>query len=107
RDEAFGKQLAHRRFTLRTNYRNSAEIFEFAADVITGQGSAEQLPNAVRRTGEPPRVRSIDGVDAERALQSEVKELLDASAGTGGGSAAMDRMGQVERWRAGQADDRL
>ena len=107
RDEAFGKQLAHRRFTLRTNYRNSAEIFEFAADVITGQGSAEQLPNAVRRTGEPPRVRSIDGVDAERALQSEVKELLDASAGTVGVIAAMDRMEQVERWLAGQADDRL
>lgn len=107
RDEMFGNQSTRRRFTLRTNYRNSAEIFDFAADVIAGYGQDDQLPDAVRRTGEPPRVRGIDAADAEHALQAEVKELLDSAVGTVGVISAMDRLGQVERWLAGQADERL
>jgi len=107
RDEAFGKHLTRRRFTLRTNYRNSAEIFEFAANVIANRGQDEQLPNAVRHTGETPRVQLVEPADLESTLQSEVKELLDSAVGTVGVISAMDRLEQVERWLAGQADERL
>ena len=53
RDEALrGKQL--RRFHLGTNYRNSAEIFDFAAQVVRRAVPDADLPNAVRRTGGRP-----------------------------------------------------
>ena len=50
RQEALrGKQM--RRFHLTTNYRNSAEIFEFAADIVRRAVPDADLPVAVRRTG--------------------------------------------------------
>lgn len=107
RDEMFGDQPARRQFTLRTNYRNSKEIFDFAAETVAGHGQEEQLPDAVRSTGEAPRVRAIDAAHAEQELQAEVKELLDSAVGTVGVISAMDRLEQVDRWLAGQTDERL
>lgn len=107
REEAFGTRSTHRRFTLRTNYRNSAEIFELAAKVIRGYGQDDQLPDAVRSTDVPPRVARIEPAGAERATRAAVKELLEGSAGTVGVICAMDRVDEVRRWLAGQADERL
>src|SRR5262249_14644919 len=54
RDDALrGKQI--RRFHLRTNYRNSAEIFEFAAAYVRTAVPEVDLPTAVRRTGVEPQ----------------------------------------------------
>ena len=47
-----GKQLHE--FHLSTNYRNSAEIYEFAAAYAQRVGLDADLPDAVRRTGEAP-----------------------------------------------------
>lgn len=105
--DVFGSHLRHRRFTLRTNYRNSAEIFGLAATVVSTHDEQDQLPDAVRSTGIAPEVRRIDPAGAESAVQTAVKEMLDVSAGTVGVICAMDRVGEVGRWLAGQAGERL
>ena len=105
--DVFGSHLRHRRFTLRTNYRNSAEIFGLAATVVSAHGEQDQLPDAVRSTGVAPVVRTIDPARAEAAVQTAVKELLDAATGTVGVICALDRVHEVGRWLAGQAGERL
>ena len=79
-----GKQI--RRFHLTTNYRNSAEIFEFAADVVR-RGGARRRP-AASRSAAPVRRRSTALVGAGRAAQrpwsDAVTELLAAVDGTVG-----------------------
>ncbi|MCP2254228.1 DNA helicase IV [Prauserella aidingensis] len=108
RTQAFGAKTKHRRYTLRTNYRNSAEIFDLAARVVSGRGADDaDLPNAVRTTGLEPEVRTVDAHDREAAVHSAVKELLDSVDGTVGVICAMDRVPEVERWLAGQSEDRL
>jgi DNA helicase IV len=79
RDEALrGKQV--RRFHLRTNYRNSAEIFEFAAAYVRTAVPDVDLPTAVRRTQVEPRALTVDDIPA--ALPSTVAELLADVEGT-------------------------
>ncbi|MBB3661452.1 DNA helicase IV [Prauserella sediminis] len=108
RTQAFGAKTKHRRYTLRTNYRNSAEIFDLAARVVAGRAADdEDLPNAVRTTGLEPEVRTTDAACRETAVHAAVKELLDAVDGTVGVICAMDRVPEVERWLAGQSEDRL
>ncbi|WP_216208989.1 HelD family protein [Amycolatopsis aidingensis] len=107
RDSAFGGRTARRRFTLRTNYRNSAEIFDLAARVVGGHAEEDALPRAVRATGHTPQLRRIDPASAEGEVQAAAKEMLDAVAGTVGVICAMDRVAEVERWLSGQADERL
>ncbi|MFD9892783.1 HelD family protein [Amycolatopsis sp. NPDC059027] len=107
RDQAFGLKTTRRRFTLRTNYRNSAEIFELAARVVVGHAEADELPIAVRKTGITPEVRAVGKAALEGATQDAVKELLGAVEGTVGVITAMDRVPEVSGWLAGYADDRL
>ncbi|KMS65957.1 HelD family protein [Prauserella rugosa] len=108
RTQAFGAKTARRRYTLRTNYRNSAEIFDLAAEVVAGRAaSGEELPNAVRKTGLEPEIRRVDDATRETAVHAAAKELLDAVDGTVGVICAMDRVPEVERWLAGQAEERL
>ncbi|MFD8498881.1 HelD family protein [Amycolatopsis sp. NPDC059657] len=107
RDQAFGVRTTRRRFTLRTNYRNSAEIFDLAANVVRGHAQEDELPIAVRTTGMLPDVRSVDAANLETATQSAAKELLDSVEGTVGVITAMDRVPEVESWFAGQSDERL
>ena len=107
RDQAFGVKTTRRRFTLRTNYRNSAEIFDLAAKVVAGHAQADELPKAVRTTGIEPEVRPVDQAALATATQSAAKELLGAVEGTVGVITAMDRVEEVEGWLAGQADERL
>jgi DNA helicase IV len=107
RDQAFGHSAARRRFTLRTNYRNSKEIFDLAAKVVAGHAEAGDLPDAVRTTGITPDVRMVDAASMEASVQSAAKELMDTVEGTVGVITAMDRVDEVERWLTGQADERL
>ncbi|MDQ7810653.1 AAA family ATPase [Amycolatopsis sp. A133] len=107
RDQAFGVKTARRRFTLRTNYRNSAEIFDLAAKVVAGHAESGELPVAVRRTGVEPEVRPVEAAGLAPATQAAVKELLGAVEGTVGVITAMDRVPEVAGWLAAQADERL
>lgn len=50
---ALGDQIRHRH-ELRTNYRNSAEIYEYAARFAKRAMPDADLPEAVRKTGMPP-----------------------------------------------------
>jgi hypothetical protein len=107
RDQAFGHSAAHRRSTLRTNYRNSKEIFDLAAKVVAGHAEADELPHAVRATGLAPEVRMVEAAGMEGAVQAAAKELMDTVEGTVGVITAMDRVDEVGQWLAGQADERL
>jgi DNA helicase IV len=107
RDHAFGLRTPHRRYTLRTNYRNSAEIFDLAAQVVAGHAEADELPKAVRTTGIEPDVRIVDPLGLEGSVQAAAKELMDAVEGTVGVICAMDRVPEVQGWLQGQADERL
>jgi DNA helicase IV len=107
RDQAFGQSAARRRFTLRTNYRNSKEIFDLAAKVVAGHAEAGELPEAVRTTGIAPDVRMVDPAGMEDSVQVAAKELMDTVEGTVGVITAMDRVTEVQHWLAGQADERL
>ncbi|GHF63455.1 DNA helicase IV [Amycolatopsis bartoniae] len=107
RDQAFGLRTARRRYTLRTNYRNSKEIFDLAAKVVAGHAEAGELPEAVRTTGLEPDVRIVEQAGVESATEAAAKELLDAVEGTVGVICAMDRVPQVRGWLQGQADERL
>jgi DNA helicase IV len=107
RDQAFGVKTARRRFTLRTNYRNSAEIFDLAAKVVAGHAESGELPVAVRKTGVEPEVRPVEAAGLASATQAAVKELLGAVEGTVGVITAMDRVPEVAGWVSSQADERL
>ncbi|MBS2961853.1 UvrD-helicase domain-containing protein [Actinocrinis puniceicyclus] len=61
---------------LRTNYRNSAEIFAYAAQYARKAAPEASLPDAVRSTGIPPEHRED--------LESAVDEALAAVEGTVG-----------------------
>ena len=107
RDQAFGVKTTRRRFTLRTNYRNSAEIFDLAAKVVAGHAEADELPVAVRKTGVVPEVRPVEASGLAAGTQAAVKELLGAVEGTVGVITAMDRVPEVSGWLSGQTDERL
>ncbi|WP_326569195.1 ATP-binding domain-containing protein [Amycolatopsis rhabdoformis] len=107
RDQAFGVKTTRRRFTLRTNYRNSAEIFDLAAKVVTGHAQADELPRAVRTTGIEPEVRPVEPDALAGATQAAVKELLGAVEGTVGVITAMDRVPEVGTWLTDVTDERL
>jgi hypothetical protein len=107
RDQAFGLKTARRRFTLRTNYRNSAEIFDLAAKVVTGHAEPDELPIAVRKTGVTPDVRPVEASGLAAASQAAAKEMLGAVEGTVGVITAMDRVPEVTTWLADLHDDRL
>ncbi|GAB2658647.1 HelD family protein [Kribbella swartbergensis] len=76
--------LQRHTFRLSTNYRNSAEIYAFAGDVIRQSLPDADLPDAVRRTGVEPEHRIVDnGKVAETAGDAAV-ELLQLVEGTVG-----------------------
>jgi DNA helicase IV len=86
-----GKQ--HHEFHLSTNYRNSAEIYGFAADYARRVGLEADLPDAVRRTGaDPVEVRVGPGEDLEAAAS--------AVSGTVGIVVPVARRSEVNAWLA-------
>jgi DNA helicase IV len=81
RQEALrGKQI--RRFHLTTNYRNSAEIFEFAASVVRRVFPDADIPDAVRRTGIAPSHLLAAPADLAATVSSAVGEVRDRVEGT-------------------------
>ncbi|GAA1797916.1 AAA family ATPase [Luedemannella flava] len=95
RDDALrGKRV--RRFHLGTNYRNPAEIFEFAAPVVRRAVPDADLPVAVRRTGAVPEHREV--TDLVAASRAAVDELLAAVDGTVGVISTAARRPEVAGW---------
>ncbi len=112
KDAALGTARARRRFTLRTNYRNSAEIFALAArvlrDPVSGDlATAEQLPHAVRGTGVAPSVRTVPAGELADRTREAATELLDEVTGTVGVISAMGQSARLRDWLAETDDPRL
>jgi DNA helicase IV len=94
-------------FTLTTNYRNSAEIFELAARVIRTAEPDIDLPTAVRKTGVAPRIVTATRDSLASLVLEEAGQLLDDVEGTVGVIAATQRRDEVAGWLAGLGADRL
>jgi len=105
KDRVLGPADRRRTFTLRTNYRNSTEIFTLAAKVLGGLVPDAELPVAVRSTGLPPSCSITDDMPAAAARAA--RELLDAVEGTVGVISAMGRVNDVRHWLAGVDHERL
>lgn len=86
-------------FHLSKNYRNSAEIYAFAADYATRVGLDADLPEAVRSTGIEPEVRT--GADLEGRTRAAVEELLGVLDGTLGIVVPVAREPEVRSWLGG------
>jgi DNA helicase IV len=70
------------RFRLSTNYRNSAEIYELAADVAQVAIPGADLAEAVRKTGESPRHAWVAEATLLDSVAAEVATMLDRVDGT-------------------------
>jgi DNA helicase IV len=102
RDEALGSKPRYR-FHLDTNYRNSAEIYGFAAEYADRVGLAIDLPTAVRSTGTPPTVLADTG-DVRATTVKEVDRMLAELEGTVAVVAASDRRQEVRGWFHGHSE---
>jgi DNA helicase IV len=107
RSSALGARTQRRQFQLRTNYRNSAEIFELAAQVVTEVATPGQLPHAVRSTGVKPSVRVIDPCELTEALKAATRQLLDELDGTIGVITSSGRLTGAREMLAEITDERL
>ncbi|GAA1385029.1 HelD family protein [Catellatospora chokoriensis] len=83
RDEALGGRKRHPH-QLTTNYRNSTEIFEVAAEVIRRVSPDLPLPKAVRTTGVAPVHQIVDRARLDDAVRDAVAALLGEVEGTVG-----------------------
>ncbi|MBA4607670.1 AAA family ATPase [Aeromicrobium sp. Marseille-Q0843] len=104
RDEALGTMPVHR-FRLSTNYRNSAEIYEFAAQVARQAIANPDLAEAVRRTGVDPRHEVVEGDRLVERAVAEATEMLEQVEGTVAVVAPASRLAALAE--AMPADDRL
>jgi DNA helicase IV len=97
RDEATGRRQRHEH-RLTTNYRNSSEIFEVAAEVIRQVSPEIPLPVAVRSTGVAPKHLIVAPNEAAAAIKAAVAELREEVEGTIGvivpDAAMRDRVGE-------------
>ncbi len=86
-------------FHLSTNYRNSSEIYEYAAAYAERVGLDADLPTAVRSTGVEPVV--VTGVgDLEAATRAAVVEVAGQVTGTVGVVVPAARRSEVNAWLA-------
>jgi DNA helicase IV len=95
RDAALHDKPRHR-FHLGTNYRNSLEIYTYAAGYAARSGLAADLPVAVRATGVEPVARTVD--DLRAGVHAAVSELARDVAGTVGIVVPRGRLAEVEGW---------
>ncbi|SFS36646.1 HelD family protein [Saccharopolyspora flava] len=107
REQALSAQRTHRTFTLRTNYRNSAEIFEHACDAVRDLVDPDDLPTAVRTTGVEPDVREVAADDLAAAAREAALDLLERAEGTIGVITTMSRRDEVRAWLSDVDDSRL
>ncbi|WP_435770344.1 HelD family protein [Nocardioides sp. SYSU DS0651] len=100
RAEALAGKPVHE-FHLSTNYRNSAEIYSYAAAYAERVGLDADLPDAVRRTGAEPReVRLAQGDELEAATRRAVVEIAAEVGGTVGVVVPVARRSEVNAWLA-------
>jgi DNA helicase IV len=95
RDQALGDKARHE-FHLSTNYRNSKEIYDFAAAYAQRVGLDADLPNAVRATGVHPEEVTV--TDLRAGVRDAVTSMLDAVEGTVGIVTPAARREQVPGW---------
>ena len=69
-------------FRLSTNYRNSAEIYDLAAQVASVAVPDPDLADAVRRTGEHPEHHVVDAADLPAEVVARTEAMLAAVEGT-------------------------
>ncbi|MFS3128441.1 HelD family protein [Nocardioides sp. Bht2] len=86
-------------FHLSTNYRNSSEIYAYAAAYAQRVGLDADLPTAVRSTGVEPVVQS-SVPDIEAAVRAEVQRLAGEVGGTVGIVVPVSRRAEVNGWLA-------
>ncbi|WP_028659737.1 HelD family protein [Nocardioides insulae] len=86
-------------FHLATNYRNSSEIYDFAAAYAERVGLDADLPTAVRSTGIDPVVHE-DVHDLETAVREVVGDLAGQVSGTVGIVVPVARRSEANRWLA-------
>ena len=92
-----GKELHE--FHLSTNYRNSSEIYAYAAAYAQRVGLDADLPTAVRSTGVEPR-EVVGSPDLESATRSAVAEVAGQVAGTVAVVVPAARRSDVNAWLA-------
>ncbi len=98
RAEALAGKALHE-FHLSTNYRNSSEIYAFAAAYAERVGLDADLPTAVRSTGvEPQVIRPVP--DLETATRAAVVEAAGQVGGTVGVVVPVARRSDVNAWLA-------
>ena len=86
-------------FHLSTNYRNSSEIYEYAAAYAQRVGLDADLPTAVRSTGvEPEQVTGV--TDLESATRAAVLDVADRVSGTVAVVVPVARRSEVNAWLA-------
>jgi DNA helicase IV len=83
-------------YHLGTNYRNSAEIYRFAAAYAERVGLSADLPDAVRSTGFEPVERYVDAV--EGGVRDAAVELLETVEGTVAIVVPTARRDEVSSW---------
>ncbi len=104
RDEALSG-LEQRAFRLSTNYRNSREIYELAANLARTHIPAADLPNAVRETGVEPVVREVAAPDLADDVAAAVTRAAGQVDGTVGVVVPVGHRHEVEAW-LGERDAR-
>jgi DNA helicase IV len=86
-------------FHLSTNYRNSAEIYEYAAAYAQRVGLDADLPTAVRSTGvEPVEITGVS--DIETATREAVLDVAGRVSGTVGIVVPVARRSEANAWLA-------
>ncbi|MBA2523130.1 MAG: UvrD-helicase domain-containing protein [Solirubrobacterales bacterium] len=106
RREALGAR-EQRTSRLSTNYRNSREIFNLAADVARSAISGADLPAAVRITGMEPGVRTVGAADLAPAVRSALDLLADQLEGTVGVVVPRGWQQRVDEWLGDRDEQRL
>ena len=86
-----------RRFTLSTNYRSPAEVFDLAAKVITRVFPEATLPKAVRMTGLEPKLVDTDAQHLAEAIREQLIDLAGHVSGTIGVVVPPSRFREVQR----------
>ncbi|HEX8628184.1 MAG TPA: AAA family ATPase [Catenuloplanes sp.] len=106
RDKALGTR-GRQVYTLSTNYRNPAEIFEVAASVIRAVAPELPLPTAVRSTGVEPVDVVVPAGALPDAVRAACADLLATVPGTVGLITPVPRRDEIAGWVAELAADRL
>jgi DNA helicase IV len=109
-DMALGKSRERRTFELTTNYRNPAEIAEYAATLLHRYLPESPVPRAVRSSGREPEfaTASADGLPA--AAAATARRLADEVDGTVGVIVPMTRLAEYQAspaWREAFARQEL